>query len=142
LGVGADLARAELAAERPQRLAELRDRLHKKLADALPGVAELNGHPDLRLPNTLNISIIGIQGGNLLVATPDVAASTGSACHTGAAEPSPVLTAMGLDRDRALGAVRLSAGRWSTTSDVDRAAELLAAAARQLLPGATLTCTA
>jgi cysteine desulfurase len=130
-GAAADLARADLAAGASSRLAGLRDRLHRALADALPGVA-LNGHPERRLPNTANVSLAGVDGTALLAAVPEVAASTGSACHAGSSEPSPVLAAMGLGRRRALGAVRLSVGRWTTTADVDRAAELLAGAARRL----------
>jgi cysteine desulfurase len=132
LGAAAELARAELASGGQRRLAELRDRLQQALADGLPGAVRLNGHPDRRLPNTANLSITGVSGDDLLAATPQVAASTGSACHAGTTEPSPVLSAMGLGRDRAVAAVRLSAGRWSTTGELDRAAGLLVAAAHRL----------
>jgi len=132
LGAAAELARAELASGGRRRLAERRDRLQQALADGLPGAVQLNGHPDQRLPNTANLSITGVSGEDLLAATPQVAASTGSACHAGTTEPSPVLSAMGLGRDRAVAAVRLSAGRWSTTGELDRAAGLLVAAAHQL----------
>jgi cysteine desulfurase len=125
LGAAADLAC--LDTELP-RLTGLRDRLHRALEMALPGAVHLNGHPDRRLPNTLNISITGVSGTSLLSAVPEIAASTGSACHSDTADPSPVLSAMGMHRDRAIGAIRLSLGRWSTTADVDRTAALLAAA--------------
>ena len=92
----------------------------------------LNGHPARRLPNTLNISVSGARGDELLAATPDAAASTGSACHAGTTEPSPVLTAMGLDRRRALAAIRLSVGRWTSDQDIDRAAVRLTDAYRRL----------
>jgi cysteine sulfinate desulfinase/cysteine desulfurase-like protein/MFS family permease len=138
LGAAADLARAGLDSEH-HRLAGLRDRLHQALDAALPGRVHLNGHPDQRLPNTLNISIAGVIGNDLLAAAPQLAASTGSACHTRIPEPSPVLAAMGLDHDRALGAVRLSLGRWTTTADIDRAAQLLTTAAQQLRPTAEHT---
>lgn len=128
LGAAADLARAALDTE-PARLTGLRDRLHHTLDAALPGALNLNGHPDRRLPNTLNVSVAGITGTDLLAAATQLAASTGSACHSGITEPSPVLTAMGLDRDRALGAIRLSLGRWTTTADIDRAAALITTAA-------------
>jgi cysteine desulfurase len=131
LGAAADLARADLASDGPSRLAALRDRLHDRLADAL-GHVRVNGHPDRRLPNTLNLSITGVPGDALLAAVPDLAASTGSACHAGTTDPSPVLSAMGIDRDRALSAVRLSLGRWTTGPDIDRAAELIIAAAQRL----------
>lgn len=131
LGTAAHLAHVALHTEL-SRLTGLRDRLHQALDAALPGAVHLNGYPSRRLPNTLNISITGITGNDLLAAVPDLAASTGSACHSGTTEPSPVLTAMGLDRDRALGAIRLSLGRWTTTADVDRTAALLTAAARRV----------
>jgi cysteine desulfurase len=130
LGAAADIARTALAAEQ-LRLTTLRDQLHQALNIALPGRVHLNGHPVRRLPNTLNISISGTLGNGLLDTVADLAASTGSACRSGTTEPSPVLTAMGLDRDRALAAVRLSLGRWTTTADIDRAADLLARAARR-----------
>jgi cysteine desulfurase len=130
LGAAADLARADLASDGPSRLAALRDRLQQRLADAL-GQVRVNGHPDRRLPNTLNLSITGVPGDALLAAVPDLAASTGSACHAGTTDPSPVLSAMGIDRDRALSAVRLSLGRWTTGPDTDRAAELLITAVQR-----------
>jgi cysteine desulfurase len=133
LGDAADLARADLDAGGRQRLTDLRDRLHTGLADALPGRVTLNGHAHRRLPDTLNVSIAGIRGDALLAATNRVAASTGSACHAGATEPSPVLSAMRLDRDRSLSALRLSVGRWSTDRELDRAAEQLTTAAKHLL---------
>jgi len=129
LGVAADLARAELATAKPAVLAGLRDLLEHELVARLPGRVTLNGHRERRLPQTLNVSIAGIRGHELLDAVPEVAASTGSACHAGEDAPSPVLTAMGLDPARAMGAVRLSLGRWTTADDVLAAAELLAAAA-------------
>jgi cysteine desulfurase len=124
LGKACDIARGDLANERA-RLTELRDRLHALLEARIPGLL-LNGHPSLRLPNTLNVSFPEAIGQAVLEHTPDVAASTGSACHSGLTEPSPVLMAMGLPAERALGAVRLSLGRWTTERDVERAADLLA----------------
>jgi cysteine desulfurase len=106
----------------------LRDRLHAALAAAVPGLV-LNGHPEQRLPNTLNVSFPDCDGEELLAHTPSIAAATGSACHSGRREPSVVLTAMGLDARRALGAVRLSLGYDTTAADIDAAAAALAAAA-------------
>ena len=80
--------------------------------------------PSIACP-TPSTSIDGTQGHELLAATPQIAASTGSACHSGRHTPSPVLTAMGLDTLRALGALRLSLGRWSTPHDVETAASAL-----------------
>ena len=132
LGAAAELAARDVAGGAQARLAGLRDRLHARLAAALPGQVELNGPPGRRLPNTLNISIAGLRGHDLLAATPGVAASTGSACHSGQHSPSPVLTAMGLDEARALAAIRLSVGRWTTETDIDTAADQLAATAIHL----------
>jgi cysteine desulfurase len=136
LGAAAELARYDLARGSESQLAGLRDRLHGRLAAALPGRVELNGPPGRRLPNTLNVSIAGLRGYELLAAAPGVAASTGSACHSGQHAPSPVLTAMGLDEARALAAVRLSAGRWTTEADIDTAAGQLADAAIRLAQAA------
>ncbi len=79
-----------------------------------------------RLPNTLNISVDRIIGEEVLAAIPQIASSTGSACHEGSTEPSAVLMAMGLSYTRALSALRLTLGRWSTEDEVRRAAGLLA----------------
>ncbi|GGM74355.1 cysteine desulfurase [Longimycelium tulufanense] len=125
LGTAAELAAGELVAGSQDRLRGLRDRLHTRLERALPGRVLLNGPPEPRLPNTLNISIIGTLGHDLLTAVPGIAASTGSACHSGSHQPSPVLRAMGLDTGRSLAALRLSLGRWTTESDVERAADLV-----------------
>jgi cysteine desulfurase len=128
LGMAAAIAAERLPAEQP-RLVGLRDRLHQRLAERLPGAVRHNGHPTQRLPNTLNVSIDGMIGQQVLAATPELAASTGSACHAADPEPSGVLLAMGLPRERALGALRLTLGRWTTQTEVDTAARLLAAAA-------------
>ncbi|WP_030198568.1 cysteine desulfurase family protein [Streptomyces sp. NRRL S-87] len=129
LGAAAELAAAELADGAAARLAALRDDLHRRLTAALPGRVHLNGPEKGRLPNTLNVSIGGVLGHELLAAVLEIVASTGSACHSGAHTPSPVLTAMGLGADRALGAIRLSLGRWTTQTEVETAATLLVAAA-------------
>ncbi|MFF0310033.1 cysteine desulfurase family protein [Streptosporangium sp. NPDC004379] len=130
LGAASRIAAEETPRE-AARLSALRDLLHLRLHQRLPGRVLLNGHPGRRLPGTLNVSVSGARGADLLAATPRVAAATGSACHTGDPEPSAVLLAMGLDRDRALGAVRLSLGRWTTERDVETAARLLADAAHR-----------
>jgi cysteine desulfurase len=126
LGCAARLAREGLA-EEGARLAVLRDELHARLAAAIPGLT-LNGHAHQRLPNTLNVSFPGVAGWQVLAGAPDIAASTGSACHAGSHAVSGVLAAMGFDSARAAGAVRLSVGRYTTAADVDRAAAALVAA--------------
>ncbi|MET8989377.1 cysteine desulfurase family protein [Nonomuraea wenchangensis] len=125
LGMAAEIARTELAADMA-RLAELRDLLHRELDALVPGGVLLNGDPAHRLPGTLNVSFPGVRSRELLAAIPELAASTGSACHEGVDAPSAVLTAMGLPDERARSAVRLSLGRSTTEADVRHAARLLA----------------
>jgi cysteine desulfurase len=110
---------------------ELRDRLWSRLAAALGDRVVLNGHPHERLPNTLNASFFGLVGSELLAAVPEIAASTGSACHDGRVSVSPVLAAMNVDPFVARGAVRLSVGRLTSEPEIDHAAEALARAARK-----------
>ncbi len=125
LGCACEIGRCKLY-EFGQKIKILRDELHKNILDGLGEErVQLNGHPKLRLPNTLNISIKGIVGEELLTQTPEIAASTGSACHAGLTAPSPVLIAMGLSKERALGALRLSLGRWSTGEEIRRASQLI-----------------
>ncbi len=129
LGRAARLALEDLD-EEGARLRTLRDDLHRRLAEAIPGLA-LNGPQDARLPNTLNVSFPGVAGWQLLEAAAGVAASTGSACHAGGGG-SPVLAAMSLSAERIAGAVRLSVGRPSDRLEIARAADALIAAWRQL----------
>ena len=109
------------------RVRALRDRLWARLADAIPDLA-LNGHVEERLPNTLNVRFPRVIGTALLDATPEIAASTGSACHAGGETASAVLLAMGIPAVDALGSVRLTLGRGTTADDVDRSAAALARA--------------
>ena len=97
----------------------LRDRFWSLLQQAFGDRVVLNGHPDERLPNTLNVSFVGAIGAEIIAAMPEVAASTGSACHTGLVELSPVLRAMGISQERGAGAIRFSLGRTTTKQDVD-----------------------
>ncbi len=92
---------------------------------------ELVGDPERRLPNTLNVLFPDVSGRCVLEHCPEVMVSTGSACHAGSEEPSAILTALGFDREKALGAVRLSLGRSTTAAQVERAALALARAWRE-----------
>ncbi len=125
LGVACRLANEQLATS-PERVRQLRDLLQQRLEQQLSGSVHLNGHLTERLPNTLNISVDGVIGEEVLAATPAIASSTGSACHEGNTEPSSVLTAMGVPYTQALGALRLTLGRWSTEAEVEQASVLLA----------------
>jgi cysteine desulfurase len=125
LGTACLLAQEQLV-ESGVRLQRLRNELHSLLEKYISDRIYLNGHPTERLPNTLNVSIDGIVGEEVFAITPEIASSTGSACHEGSTDPSPVLMAMGMSRERALGAMRLTLGKWSTEEEIERAARLLA----------------
>ncbi len=125
LGTACFLAQEHLS-ESQKRLRLMRDKLQRLIEEFIHDDVQLNGHEIERLPNTLNISVNGVVGEEVLAITTDIASSTGSACHEGSTDPSPVLMAMGLSRERALGAMRLTLGRWSTEEEVERAARLLA----------------
>ncbi|HEU5002068.1 MAG TPA: cysteine desulfurase family protein [Actinomycetota bacterium] len=124
MGVAAEMAAAEVAAEGP-RLAALRDRLQAGVA-ALPAVT-VNGAGAPRVPGTVNVCIEGVEGESLLLMldAKGVAASSGSACTSGSLEPSHVLLAMGVRPELAHGSLRLSLGRASTDEDVDTVLEVL-----------------
>ena len=106
------------------RAARLRDRLQTRICDGVPGV-RVSAAGAERLPNNLHLCIEGIDGESLilLLDAAGIAASQGSACSSGAAEPSHVLAAMGAPRDLARGALRLTVGPDTTEADVDGAAE-------------------
>lgn len=106
------------------RMKQLREDLWRRLADAIPGLA-LNGHPELRLPNTLNVRLPGASGDAVLAGAPEVAASTGSACHAGNTSASAVILAMGVAPDQALGSIRLTLGRGTCQEHIERAADSL-----------------
>jgi len=103
----------------------LRDRFQATLQERLGERVVLNGHPDERLPNTLNISFVGRIGAEILAEMPGVAASTGSACHTGRVELSPVLEAMGVSQEIGAGAIRFSLGRTTTAQEIDMVTDRL-----------------
>jgi len=103
----------------------LRDRFWADLQQNLGDRVVLNGHPDERLPNTLNVSFLGRIGADILAKLPEIAASTGSACHTGRVELSPVLAAMGVAEETGAGAIRFSLGRTTTATEIDAVVERL-----------------
>jgi cysteine desulfurase len=128
LGMACAVARRSLP-QATDRLRDLRDRLWERLQATLGERVVLNGHPEKRLPNTLNINFVGQVGAELLQAIPEIAASTGSACHEGNVCLSPVLQAMGIPLSLGRGAIRLSVGRFTTDDEIERAAAALAQAA-------------
>ena len=115
-------AAAELAAKNVDTYAShmraMRDRLWNAIHSALPS-ARLNGHPELRLPNTLSVSFPYVQANTLLSELQhSVAASAGAACHSDKVEVSHVLTAMRVPVYQAMGTVRFSTGRHTTPQEV------------------------
>jgi cysteine desulfurase len=130
LGEACRLARERLSANQDHFQA-LRDRLHALLQQGFPDLV-LNGHKTERLPNTLNISFPGLSGRAILAGIGNLEASVGAACHGDEEHPSPVLTAMGVSPEVALGAVRLSLGRSTTPAEIEEAARLILARVREL----------
>lgn len=126
LGTAAELA-AGLLDREAERLVDLREALWGRLAHAIPGLGRVSPAEGC-LPNTLMVTVPGRLGADLLAGTTELAASTGSACHSGVHSPSAALLAMGLDHDTALGALRLSLGRSTGPAEVERAADLIATA--------------
>ncbi len=126
-------AACRLARERDHMtgVAPWRDRLWDGLRARFGDRVLLNGHAEERLPNTLNVAFVGRVGAEILAACPEIAASTGSACHAGRIELSPVLAAMGVAPEVGMGAVRFSLGRETTADEVDAA---VAALERALAP--------
>ena len=97
---------------------KLRELFWGLLQESCGDAVVLNGHPTQRLPNTLNVSFVGCDGGALLARLEEVAASTGSACHSGDTSGSPVLAAMGVSPQVAAGAIRFSLGRTTSEDEI------------------------
>jgi cysteine desulfurase len=118
-GKAAELARKELLKENGI-LKNLRDHLHKGIISKIKDVT-LNGHPEQRLPNTLNLRFKYLEGESIVLNLDmeGVAVATGSACTSGTLEPSHVLTAMGIDPAETQGSIRFSLGRGSTKEEMN-----------------------
>jgi cysteine desulfurase len=125
LGVAAEIARTKLQAE-GVRVGVLRDRLERGILSGVPGTT-VNGDQSARVPNTTNISFDRVEAESLLIALDleGVAVSTGSACSSGALEPSHVLRAMGFQSHRTQNALRFSLGLFSTEAEVDYVVSIL-----------------
>ena len=130
LGEACRLARQRLPEDR-QLFQRLRDHLHLLLQKGHPDLV-LNGHETERLPNTLNVSFPGLSGRAILSGIWNLEASVGAACHGDEEHPSPILTAMGVRPEVALGAVRLSVGRATTPAEVEEAARLILARVQEI----------
>lgn len=132
IGAAAELAMRKMS-ERIYRETRLRDYLIHEIASRIPG-AWLNGDRYARLPNNVNFSFEGIEGETLLLLldAKDICASAASACSTGSAEPSHVLTAIGRDEKLAFGSLRMTLGEATTAEDVRTAADAVAESVKLL----------
>ena len=125
MAAAAEFVLANRQTEQDRQL-KLRDELWNLISQNVPD-AKLNGDETLRLANTLNVSLLGIDSETLLIAfdLEGVCASSGSACMVGSVVASHVLLAMGLPMERARSAVRFSLGKWTTAEEIDRAADAI-----------------
>jgi cysteine desulfurase len=122
LGTASKLACDLLAME---RVRDLRDHFWQALHARFTGCVVLNGHFERRLPNTLNVAFPNRVGADILAQLDGVAASTGSACHSGRVELSPVLKAMGIRPEVGMGAIRFSLGRYTAIEEIDAVVDRL-----------------
>ena len=122
-------------AERAAVVARVRAQRDRLAAAIVADGVELTGHPVERLPNSLSVIIPGTDGGSVALALDleGVAVSTGSACATGSAEVSHVLSAMGYPDEEARGALRVSLGRTTTDAEVDEAARVITSVVRRMM---------
>jgi len=124
-GKAAELAQQEIGGE-VERLTYLRDQLINGLLERIDHV-RLNGHPTMRLPNNVNVSVDYVEGESMLLNLDleGICASTGSACSSSSLEPSHVLLAMGLSHELAHGSLRFSLGKWTTEEEIERVLDVL-----------------
>lgn len=124
LGKAIEIAESEME-EEANRLIPLRDRLIKTLLETIPD-CRLNGHPDKRLPNNVNLSFAYVEGESMLLNLDleGIAVSTGSACTSSSLEPSSVLLAIGLPPETAHGSIRFTSGKWTSSEEIDRVLEV------------------
>ncbi|MGZ3696641.1 MAG: IscS subfamily cysteine desulfurase [Bdellovibrionota bacterium] len=120
-GAAAELVQRQ-GAEDVKRVAALRDRLWQGIHERLDEIF-LNGHPQERLPNNLNVSFAHVEGESLMMGMRELAVSTGSACTTADMEPSYVLREMGLPEELSHSSIRFGLGRFTTREEIDFAVE-------------------
>ena len=137
LGKAAQIAHRDLE-KNSTHMRNLRDRLWEGLKKNIPGL-KLNGHPEMRLPNTLSVRFPGVDANTLLSELDEVAASAGAACHADVAEPSSVLLAMNVPPADAFETIRFSTGRANTAQEIDRAIDVITQAVARLSPEAETT---
>ena len=120
LGAAAKICQHEMKNDEAmmREMRELRDHLEASLLAAIEG-SHINGHRDKRLPQTLNLSLPGVESDRLIASMNDLAISAGAACTSASREVSHVLSALGLSEESARGAMRLSLGRFTTRAEID-----------------------
>ncbi|MDH4157453.1 MAG: selenide, water dikinase SelD [candidate division Zixibacteria bacterium] len=127
-----------------EHMRKMRDQLEEGLKERFPD-ARINGHPEMRLPNTLSISLPGLEANTILDELSGVAASAGAACHSDAVEVSGVLEAMKVPLEYAMGTIRFSVGRFTTAEDIEKSLEEIGQVVGRLQPsgtsGATISTT-
>ncbi len=135
LGKACEIAQRDLN-KNMNHLKRMRDLLHINLLEKLPDI-KLNGHPELRLPNTLNISFPDIEANVLLneIELEGIAASAGAACHTGSIKVSAVLSAISLHTKYAMGTIRFSVGKYTTEAEINKSSEIIIEAVKKLKIG-------
>lgn len=124
-GKAVELAQQDMGKE-TERLTRLRDQLINGLSERIDNI-RLNGHPIIRLPNNVNVSVDYVEGESMVLNLDleGICASTGSACSSSSLEPSHVLLAMGLSHEQAHGSLRFTLGKWTTEEEIERVLEVL-----------------
>ncbi|MCZ7646200.1 MAG: cysteine desulfurase [Planctomycetota bacterium] len=125
VGLGAACELASRRLPEANGIRALRDYFWSGLKARFGARVELNGHPERRLPNTLNVSFVGSVGSDVLARNEGVAASAGSACHAGSMKLSPVLEAMQTPPETGMGAIRFSLGFGTTRAELDAVLRML-----------------
>jgi cysteine desulfurase len=114
-----------------EHLTRMRDRLESRLLERFPAT-RVNGHPEKRLPNTSSISFKGLEANTILFELKGIAVSAGAACHSDRVDISSVLMAMDVPLEYAMGTIRLSVGRFTTSDEIDLAIDAISAVVGRL----------
>ncbi len=140
LGKASEIALRDLDKNQAHFL-EIRDQLHQGILQELGSESvRMNGHPDERLPNTLSLSFRGVEANTVLAEIGDkVAASAGAACHADKIDVSAVLQAMHVPTDWAMGTIRFSVGKGTTSKEIEQAVQVIVPAVRRLQPEGALS---
>ncbi|MBN2375921.1 MAG: IscS subfamily cysteine desulfurase [Sedimentisphaerales bacterium] len=130
LGRACELCGEKMTGE-SERIGKLSQKLLRLLRENIDHI-KINGHPENRLGSLLNITFEFVEGEGVMLAMPDVAVSSGSACTSATLEPSYVLRAMGIPDELAHGSLRFSLGRFNTEEEIDRAAQSVVRAVKKM----------